>query len=53
LGVCGWGKFALNASVSAPRIKAVAVSTLKALDLVVHRVAHSRYFGEDAYKALV
>lgn len=28
LGICGWGGFALNASVSDPRIKAVAVSTM-------------------------
>ena len=28
LGVCGWGGFALNAAVSDPRIKAVAVSTM-------------------------
>ena len=28
LGICGWGGFALNAAVSDPRIKAVAVSTM-------------------------
>lgn len=28
LSVCGWGGFALNAAVSDPRIKAVAVSTM-------------------------
>ncbi|QIM69266.1 alpha/beta hydrolase [Basfia succiniciproducens] len=28
LGICGWGGFALNAAISDPRIKAVAVSTM-------------------------
>ena len=28
LGICGWGGFAMNAAVSDPRIKAVAVSTM-------------------------
>lgn len=35
LGICGWGGFALNAAVSDPRIKAVAVSTMYDMTRVV------------------